>query len=141
MAQPSAHIPRGLRNNNPLNLRISGTPWLGKYPLDKNTDGSFEQFDTLKHGIRAALICLRTYMNRYHLNTVQSIISRWAPPSDGNNTRAYVAKVCELTSFSSGFMLSFHNRAQVCRLAWAMAFVECGMFIDNDKFIEAYASI
>lgn len=141
MVLPSVHLPRGLRNNNPLNLRISGTNWRGKRPAQQNTDGAFEQFDTLLNGLRAALINIRTYINKYHCNTPQTIIQRWAPASDGNNTRAYVAKVCELTSFAPGRIIRFAERTTVCRLVWAMAFVECGQFIDFESVNSAYASI
>lgn len=141
MAATSAHLPRGIRNNNPLNIRISGIAWKGKIPLSQNTDGSFEQFDSMQHGLRAALINIRTYINRYKCNTPQTIISRWAPASDGNNTRAYVQRVCELTSFASGRMIRFAERSTVCRLVWAMAAVECGQVIDFETIYSAYASI
>lgn len=141
MAQPSAHLPRGLRNNNPLNLRISGISWRGKVPLGQNTDGSFEQFDTLQNGIRAALINIRTYIRKYHLNTPQAIINRWAPASDGNNTVAYVRRVCELTSFSPAAVISASNKYQLCHLVWAMAAVECGRIMNYHEFESAYNTI
>ncbi|MCA9329527.1 hypothetical protein KDA11_02695, partial [Candidatus Saccharibacteria bacterium] len=34
--------PRGIRNNNPGNIRISNNQWRGKIPVSQNTDGSFE---------------------------------------------------------------------------------------------------
>lgn len=139
MAQQSARLPRGLRNNNPLNIRISGTNWLGKLPLEKNTDGSFEQFDTIIHGIRAAMINVRTYINKYHCNTPQTIIHRWAPPSDGNNTARYVDVACQLACIPKGRIISPRNRSEFCRLLWAMACVECGQTLDLELFHAAYA--
>lgn len=141
MAQPSAPLPRGLRNNNPLNLRISGIDWRGKVPLSLNTDGSFEQFDNLQHGIRAALINLRTYIKRHRVNTPQAIIQRWAPASDGNNTTAYISKVCSLTGLRPAQIISAANRYQLCRLAWAMAYVEVGQQLPFEVFNAAYDSI
>ena len=141
MTQPSAHLPRGLRNNNPLNIRISNITWKGKIPIEDNRDGSFEQFDTIVNGLRAALVNIRVYIRKYHCNTPLTIIQRWAPASDGNNTRAYIAKVCELTSLAPGRVLSFANRTEMCRLVWAMAFVECGQFLDIDLIYQAYAQI
>lgn len=137
MAQQSA-LPRGLRNNNPLNLRISNIKWRGKVPVQHNTDGAFEQFDTIVLGIRAAMCCLRTYINKYRLNTVQSIIFRWAPPTE-NNTSAYVRRVCELMSISPARIISVADRAVFCSLAWSMAVVECGRVVDRKFFYEAYA--
>lgn len=40
--------PRGIRNNNPMNLRISSNAWRGKIP---GTDKSFETFIDPEHGI------------------------------------------------------------------------------------------
>lgn len=133
--------PRGLRNNNPLNIRISGIAWRGKRPLSENTDGSFEQFDTLTNGIRAALINIRTYIRKYKINTPQTIIQRWAPASDGNDTEAYVAKVCKLTGYAPGEVISGYNQYQLCRLAWAMACVECGTQLSFIDFNRAYTTI
>ena len=45
--------PRGIRNNNPLNIRINGTKWEGLCPVQ--TDKSFFQFRTMAHGYRAAI--------------------------------------------------------------------------------------
>lgn len=91
---------RGLRNNNPGNLRISGNGWIGKVPVDENTDGQFEQFYNAEDGIRALARNLLTYYNRGQ-NTVTEIINSWAPPvgadRQGNrytqNTSAYVQAV------------------------------------------------
>jgi len=48
---------RGLRNNNPGNIRISDTPWQGKIPKAMNTDKNkaFEQFESLEYGLRALM--------------------------------------------------------------------------------------
>lgn len=141
MAQPSAPLPRGLRNNNPLNIRISGIAWRGKRPLSQNTDGSFEQFDTMQNGIRAGLINLRTYIKKYRVNTPQTIVQRWAPAYDGNNTAAYVQRVCYLTGYAPGKILSASNQYQLCRQAWAMACVECGEQLPFKDFLDAYNHI
>lgn len=79
-------ITRGIRNNNPLNIRISKSRWIGKiYP---SNDQDFEQFELMEYGIRAGMIVLRTYINKYHLTDVDSIISRFAPECE-NNLHSY----------------------------------------------------
>jgi ParB-like chromosome segregation protein Spo0J len=83
---------RGIRNNNPGNLR-HGEPWVGLEP--QQTDGEFCQFVDMAHGIRALVKNLISYRERHGLNTVREIITRWAPASDGNDTDAYVAAVCK----------------------------------------------
>ncbi|GLX80891.1 virion protein [Thalassotalea eurytherma] len=75
---------RGIRNNNPLNIR-KGENWLGLV----GDDGAFAQFETPEHGIRAGARILRTYRNKYGLNSVHAIINRFAPPSE-NNTTSYI---------------------------------------------------
>ena len=78
---------RGIRNNNPANIR-RGCAWKGL--TEKQTDKEFCQFVTMTWGVRALLVTLRTYVRKYHLHTVREIITRWAPPSDGNNTEKYI---------------------------------------------------
>lgn len=78
---------RGIRNNNPANIR-RGCNWKGL--TEKQTDKEFCQFTTMTWGVRALLITLRTYVVKHHLHTIREIITRWAPPSDGNNTEKYI---------------------------------------------------
>lgn len=87
-------ISRGLRINNPGNIRTSTTPWQGK--VTPSRDAAFETFDTPEHGMRAAAKVLLTYFNKHKLDTVTKIISRWAPPSE-NDTQAYITAVSERT--------------------------------------------
>ena len=85
-----AEIPRGIRNNNPLNIRLDGTGWLGLSP--QQTDPDFCQFTTPIYGIRAGARILKTYQ-REGITTIEAMIERWAPPSDDNPTQAYAGNV------------------------------------------------
>ena len=67
-------LPRGIRNNNPLNIRI-GNKWVGE--VKSPTDPSFEQFSCMPYGLRAAFIILRRYIEVYKLNTISKIVSRY----------------------------------------------------------------
>ena len=88
-------LPRGIRNNNPLNIRRSKDQWKGL--ADAQTDRAFCQFKSLEYGWRAAFYLLtRTYYHKYRLYTIRTIIRRWAPPGE-NNTEAYIANVSRLT--------------------------------------------
>lgn len=80
---------RGIRNNNPGNIRL-GTNWKGL--AAQQTDGAFAQFTSPEYGIRAMTKILRTYMGAYGLRTVAGIISRWAPPNE-NDTTSYIETV------------------------------------------------
>lgn len=79
--------PRGIRNNNPGNLRISDNAWQGK--VSPNTDGTFEQFDTMANGVRAIAVTLKNYQRIYGLDTVRGLITRWS----ATDQDAYVANV------------------------------------------------
>ena len=85
--------PRGIRNNNPLNIRRSGDKWQGLKVLQE--DKAFFQFSEMKWGWRAAfrLLC-HTYYGKYKLRTIRDIITRWAPPKE-NNTEAYIRRVTD----------------------------------------------
>ncbi|HCM7359895.1 TPA: hypothetical protein N3288_002354 [Klebsiella aerogenes] len=88
--EASADGPRGVRNNNPGNLEASSSnPWVGQ----TGSDGRFAKFETPEHGIRALGRNLLSYQ-RQGIDTVSDIINRWAPPSDNNDTAAYIKSVC-----------------------------------------------
>ena len=81
---------RGIRNNNPGNIRHSSSQWQGLSA--SQTDPAFVQFDDPVYGIRALAKLLKNYQSRHGLNTVRGLIDRWAPPTE-NDTGAYVAHV------------------------------------------------
>lgn len=83
-------ISRGIRNNNPANIR-HGCKWRGLRTTQ--TDSQFCQFVIMYYGIRALIITLRTYVTAHGLHTIPQIISRWAPPSDHNHTDEYIKYV------------------------------------------------
>lgn len=80
---------RGLRNNNPFNIKKSRQPWLGKC---LGVDKVFESFSLLEYGVRAGLKLLTTYVHR-GIDSPNKIIHRFAPTSE-NNTQNYLDFVC-----------------------------------------------
>ncbi|WP_316376609.1 hypothetical protein [Enterobacter hormaechei] len=96
---------RGIRNNNPGNLEYSKTnPWVGQ----TGDDGRFAKFETPEHGIRALGRNLLSYQ-RQGIDTVSDIINRWAPPSDNNNTEAYIQAVCAQLGVTADQQLDASN--------------------------------
>ena len=91
---------RGLRNNNPGNIR-HGNNWKGEVVGD---DRAFESFEYVELGIRAIFVTLNTYRVKYKLTTVKQIIERWAPPSE-NNTNNYIVGAL-------GYMAENSNKAK-----------------------------
>lgn len=99
--------PRGIRNNNPGNIRFDGTKWRGL----RGDDGAFCIFDTPVNGIRAIARILGNYQKR-GLYTIDSIINAWAPPNE-NNTQAYIDAVCASCSMKSTDYVSRDEWPQV----------------------------
>lgn len=126
--------PRGIRNNNPLNIRI-GNSWKGE--VKNPTDTAFEQFTEMRFGVRAAFIILKRYIDRYKLNTIEKIVSRWAPDNE-NLTEKYIAVVCARTGLDRKFEFEYTNVAVMTMLFQAMCFVENGQEIDYDVILEGY---
>lgn len=116
-------IPRGIRNHNPGNIKISPAPWLGK--TSPNTDGTFEQFDTAEHGLRALCLILRNYHRLYGLQTLRQYIERWAP-NDENNTAAYLGAVCGLLNTDPDQSYDVGSAGNLSALAAAIIHEECG---------------
>ena len=127
-------IPRGIRNNNPLNIRIGNT-WLGERA--KPTDNEFEEFVAIEYGIRAAFVILRRYIRRYHKDTVPAIVSTWAPASE-NNTQRYIDIVCSRANISPDEHIKFEDEPTMIKLVAAMIFVECGQMVNEEKIVKGY---
>lgn len=127
-------------NNNPLNIRVGKSKWLGQMtncsPPGKGGVGgeSFCHFESMEYGIRAAFCLLRTYATKYRLNCVRDIITRWAPPSE-NNTQSYIRHVCLLTGFGGNQRLTEKDWP---RLVKAMAKMESGMDLDDNLIQRAW---
>lgn len=91
-------LPRGIRNNNAGNLIITNDKWAGMIDRSIATDKQFVMFTTFEHGIRAMLKDLINDIKNGK-NTVQKIITAYAPPTE-NNTTAYINAVSKSLSIS-----------------------------------------
>jgi hypothetical protein len=118
-------IPRGLRNNNPLNIRHSADNFQGE---TKGTDTAFKTFISMAYGYRAAFVILHTYFSR-GLNTIEKIVTRWAPPNE-NNTAGYVTSVEKWSGVSRHKVLTLADGADYIMIVAAMSFMENGKNAD-----------
>ena len=121
------YIPRGIRNNNPLNIRrTTKDQWKGM--AEAQTDRAFVQFKSLEYGWRAAFYLLtRTYYHKYRLFTIRKIINKWAPPQE-NLTATYVENVCRLTGIGPDETIGIPSEQPTrwMKLGIAMAIQENG---------------
>ena len=123
-------LPRGIRNNNPLNIRLSKDRWQGQRPPSTSPEGekAFCVFESMAYGWRAAFVILcKTYYGKYKLKTIRALITRWAPPKE-NNTEAYIRRVTDRIGIGADTVLGSPQEqpAQWMMIAMAMAIVECG---------------
>lgn len=131
--------PRGIRNNNPLNIR-KGSNWKGERPVQ--TDKAFEEFQTMQYGIRAGFVILRKYITGYNgitqkFNTIEKIVRRWAPPTE-NATQKYIDFVAKDMGISPHQTIAFPNKSLMVDLVYAMIFVECGQRVGKEIISSAY---
>ena len=117
-------LPRGVRNLNPGNIRITKSAWQGKIPVAQNTDGAFEQFESMEYGLRALMKLIVNYMRKYRFATIRQIIDRWAPPVE-NDTGAYVNAVAKRVGLSADEKL-VPDQATVSKICEAICFHENG---------------
>ncbi len=119
-------LPRGLRNNNPGNIRLSNTVWLGEIRPGK--DKQFCHFRSMAYGYRALLKLLRNYSRLYGCDTIRSIITRWAPPNE-NHTEAYITYVSREMGniYDEMYIVDIDNKEVMCKLAAAISFMENGI--------------
>lgn len=132
-------VPRGIRNNNPLNIR-KGNNWKGERKVQ--TDKAFEEFETLQYGLRAGLKLIRNQISGFNgsrpkFNTIGKLIKVWAPPSE-NQTLRYIDFVCQAVGKQPFDIIREDDQKLICDIARAMAFVECGQWIDIDQFESAW---
>lgn len=121
---------RGLRNNNPGNLRRTKDRWKGLRPIQ--TDKEFFQFKDMAHGYRAMMITLQNYVRRHGCRTMAGIIKRYAPPTE-NNTQKYLAYVCNEMGVPTTYEPDVEDKATMCALVSAMSRMENGVDADPEE--------
>lgn len=132
-------LPRGIRNNNPLNI-VKGNSWKGERA--NQTDKRFEEFESMAMGLRAGFILLRNYIEGTKtrptkFNTIRKIVSRWAPPSE-NYTQRYIDNVCKWSGLLPDEVVQFRERRKMVAIVQAMAKMECGVTLDVALIESAY---
>jgi len=142
MTKP-ADLPRGIRNNNPGNIRLSRVKWVGQI------DGADNEFVTCEHpmwGLRMIGKVLliyhhyRTASDGSAIDTVQEVIDRWAPPSE-NDTDAYAAHVRDLLNVEKGEVIDLDERPVLVTLMRAIVKHENGSDPYPERWYELAAEL
>ena len=108
---------RGLRNNNPGNIRNSDAT---------KQDKTFEEFEDMAHGYRALIKLLQNYRRKYGCQTIADFISRWAPRTE-NNTSGYISRVCQEMQVPTTYVPNVEDKTTMCAFAAAISQVENGV--------------
>lgn len=116
-------LPRGLRNNNPGNVKTTPTQWQGEVP---SSDPAFESFTGPDKGVRA----IGKIMSNNSNLSIRDFVNRYAPPTE-NDTAAYLAAVTA-SGISADATVSEVNQLD---LAKAIIKHEQGVQPFHDEFI------
>jgi hypothetical protein len=115
---------RGLRNNNPGNIRRSSVRYRGE--VVPSADPAFKQFETIVWGYRALFMLLHTYRKKHGLNTLREMIARYAPPTE-NDTGGYLRAVSARTGIPADRPLQTLDGTAMIPVASAISRVENGV--------------
>lgn len=129
-------LPRGLRNCNPGNIRITTDKWLGL--REEQTDKEFFQFEEMRWGYRALIRTLQNYRRKHGLQTIAEMIGRWAPHTE-NNTSGYISRVCKEMQVPSTYVPDVEEKGTMCALAAAISEVENGVPAVMSEIEEGWA--
>jgi len=114
----------GWLNNNPLNIRISPNKWVGKVTPSRNK--AFETFDTSVNGLRASTIIMSKGYKRSGIDTIEALISKWAPDEDSNDSAGYAKQVSTRTKIGVKQKIDLADFDTLCAIIPAMARTETG---------------
>lgn len=128
--------PRGIRNNNPMNLRDFGIRWQGLDSPSSDAGGYARFVDPVK-GLRAGMRDLLTDFRRDGQNTIRKLITEFAPREDSNDTAAYIAAVAKRLGIGADAHLDVPSR--LIELARAIVAHENGAKWERHYSAEQYA--
>lgn len=104
--------PRGIRNNNPGNLNFAGQAGATK---EGGENGRFAVFKSMRDGISALYKQIQLYFSR-GVNTIESVVNKYAPADDNNNVQAYIKQLVGATGKQADEKLSGEDTETVFKL-------------------------
>ena len=116
------NVSRGLRNNNPGNIRHNGDHFQGEV---ESIDASFKTFSSMALGYRAIFKILNTYQTKYALKSIEQMIERWAPRNE-NDTDAYIAFVSNAVGIDPKHIVDVNDMPTMSKIVAAISHQENG---------------
>ncbi len=113
MKKINNNIPRGIRNNNPLNIERSKSKWQGL--AEHQRDPRFAQFKSMTWGIRAAFKTLQSYRTKHGCNSLRQFM-----PSPRSSESLWCSIVDSMIRVECGRPVD----KKTIHDAWHKAFVE-----------------
>ena len=123
----------GYKCCNPLNVKVFGNKWNGLIGRDERGHGIFSRPE---EGIRAGVKVLQSYSNKYGINTIEGIISRFAA-ADPATLRAYVDNVSHASGYAPDEQLDVKNPDVLRKIIPPMIRQEIGDVPYSDETINA----
>lgn len=123
----------GYKCCNPLNVKVFGNKWNGLIGQDERGHGIFSRPE---EGIRAGVKVLQSYSNKYGINTIEGIISRFAA-ADPATLRAYVDNVSHASGYAPDEQLDVKNPDVLRKIIPPMIRQEIGDVPYSDETINA----
>lgn len=117
-------LSRGIRNNNPGNIRCSVSRFHGE--VLPSSDPHFKQFKSMAWGYRAMVLVIHNYDQLYGINTLDRIISRWAPACE-NMTNEYIMSVAKRLGVAANARIDSLDRETMVAMVGAMSWIENGV--------------
>ncbi|WP_258086946.1 hypothetical protein [Xenorhabdus bovienii] len=127
---------RGERNNNPLNMEFAKQKGA---TVEDHPEKRFAKFNTPYEGVERTARQLRRYSNGQttgkKLQTVEDIVSTWAPPGgkDNNHTEDYIQRVAQRLGLGRSDRLDLNNHDLMYLLMNAMSQEEIGKPLPYSK--------
>ena len=127
---------RGLRNNNPGNIRRSRVRYKGE--VHPSRDPEFKEFSSVAYGYRAMFVLLDTYRSRYGLTTIRQMLNRYAPPEE-NFTEGYIRYVADYSGVLPDETVDTRDERDMIPIVAAMSKIENGVAALRDDVERGWA--
>lgn len=124
---------RGIRNNNPGNIKAGKSTWFGQTGVDEK---GFCIFSNMSYGVRACMKLIRNYI-KGGTNTVSKIVTKYAPPSDNNPTSKYIDYIAYECGIGPNTVISPDNWDMLCKLVVSICYFESGYHVTSFEYLWA----